>query len=113
MNTSCKCLKPKIYTKPICRSEFTSALVKCFYSVSKLECFNCGWQSDEIKKFDTGTPYTIFSRMRCKIKGHRGFELILSDEDGIINACVDCGFIVKDINTYQRLQKVKQLTKMK
>lgn len=104
MNLKCNCNNTKIYTIPLCRNEKGSL----FYNQSRLRCFNCGWESDIIKEFISGTPYTFSSKMKCKFRGHKNFELILTN-DGIKHACKDCGFIINNIDNYNRLQKIKKI----
>lgn len=113
MKTTCNCGNSNIYPLPRFRSVKGNLFKYYSFGVSQYICLHCGWKGDEIKTFVSGSPYTFFGKLSCKLFGHKEFELTSNNVTNyvVVSSCKRCGFIIKNINNYERLQKLKKLKK--
>ena len=112
MDVKCKCKKPYIALTHSGRAEHVSMFKVYRYNIRYFECFYCEWKSDKIKEYNTGNPYSFIGKIYCKIFGHSNLEPLIVNEE-VVYGCIRCGFIINNIDTHNRLQKIKKLQKIK
>lgn len=110
MKTTCNCKSPVLFMFDLGSRQTDRLFNNYYYSVHWLECFNCKWHSGNANRYDRKSPYTLLGKLLCKIVGHHEFELtVASDRKSIVHSCKRCGVVINNMNSYERLQKLKKL----